>query len=306
MRYYKIHLGKQNMHARLGVEQGFIGIGFNMPNLSHLNLQDENLKESIRKIYLENHPDSSRASVASATGMIYRFIKTMEVGDIVIVPLGDNTYRVGEIIGDYFFAGENEPIQHRKNVKWISTLLKENFSQEFKNTVGAIATISDITHRSAEIEALLSGDAVRVESVQSGVDQSEFALEKHLEDFLIENWSNTDLGREYDLFKNEDGEIQAQQYYTEVGPIDILAIKKDKSEVLIIELKKGRSSDAVVGQMLRYVTAVKREVAEEGQKIRAIILTGQDDKKIRYSLEPLNGLIEFMVYKVSFAIERKM
>ena len=34
--------------------------------------------------------------------------------------------------------------------------------------------------------------------------------------------------------------------------MDILAIKKDKSELLVIELKKGRASDAVVGQTLRW------------------------------------------------------
>ena len=32
-----------------------------------------------------------------------------------------------------------------------------------------------------------------------------FALEKHLEDFLVRNWAQTELGRDYDVFE-DDGE----------------------------------------------------------------------------------------------------
>jgi len=306
MRYYKIHQGPQNTYAKLALEQGFVGIGFSIPDISKLNFSSSSLREEIREIYTQSHLESTKASIASATGMIFRFVTTIEIGDIVLMPLGDGTYRVGEITGDYFYAGLLEPIPHRRSVLWRGVLVKDSFSKSFKNTLGAIATISDVTHQSAEIEALLSGNTARVESVQANMDQSEFALEKHLEDFLIKNWANTDLGREYDLLTDENGEFIAQQYLTEVGPIDILAIKQDKSEILILELKKGRSGDAVVGQMLRYITAVKKEILEDNQKIRAIILTGQDDKKIRYSLEALNGMIEFMIYKISFTITNIM
>jgi restriction system protein len=37
-----------------------------------------------------------------------------------------------------------------------------------------------------------------------------------------------------------------------------LIIKKDKSQLLAVELKKGRASDAVVGQVLRYMGYVKQ------------------------------------------------
>lgn len=30
MRYYKIHQGPQNIHAKLAVEQGFVGIGYDI------------------------------------------------------------------------------------------------------------------------------------------------------------------------------------------------------------------------------------------------------------------------------------
>jgi restriction system protein len=38
---------------------------------------------------------------------------------------------------------------------------------------------------------------------------SVFALEKHLEDFLVQNWHHTDLGKHYDIFE-EEGEIDSK------------------------------------------------------------------------------------------------
>ena len=98
-------------------------------------------------------------------------------------------------------------------------------------------------------------------------DPAAFAMEKHLEDFLVQNWAQTDLGKEYDIYE-EDGEIVGQQYQTDTGPLDILAISKDKKSLLVVELKKGRASDVVVGQTLRYMGYVQDELAEEGQTVR--------------------------------------
>ena len=66
-------------------------------------------------------------------------------------------------------------------------------------------------------------------------DASAFALEKHLEDFLVENWSQTELGKEFDIFE-EEGERVGQQYPTDTGPLDILAVSKDKKRLLVVKL----------------------------------------------------------------------
>ena len=107
---------------------------------------------------------------------------------------------------------------------------------------------SNITQHHEEIEKLLGGvSAPKLISTDASVeDPSALALEEHLEDSLVENWPHTELGKDYDIYE-EDGE-KAQQYQTDTGPLDILAISKDKKRLLVVELKKGRTSDAVVGQ----------------------------------------------------------
>ena len=56
----------------------------------------------------------------------------------------------------------------------------------------------------------------------SAFGQGVFYMEKQLEDFLINNWEKTELGKKYSLIV-EDGEVVSRQYKTDVSSIDILA-----------------------------------------------------------------------------------
>ena len=131
-------------------------------------------------------------------------------------------------------------------------------------------------------------------------DPAAFALEKHLEDFLVQNWAQTELGKQYDIYE-EDGEQVGQQYETDTGPIDILAISKDKKRVLVVELKKGRASDAVVGQALRYMGYVQEELCEEGQRVHGVIIALEDDPRVRRALAMVPN-IAFYRYEISFRL----
>ena len=131
-------------------------------------------------------------------------------------------------------------------------------------------------------------------------DPSVFALEKHLEDFLVHNWKQTELGKNYDVFE-EDGQLVGQQYPSDTGPIDILAISKDKKALLVVELKKGRVSDVVVGQIQRYMGYVKEVLAEPNQQVRGVIIGLEDDLKIKRALSVTNN-IEFYRYQISFKL----
>jgi restriction system protein len=126
-------------------------------------------------------------------------------------------------------------------------------------------------------------------------------LEEHLEDFLVENWERTELGKDYDIYE-EEGE-KAQQYQTDTGPLDILAISKDKKRLLVVELKKGRASDAVVGQTLRYMSFVKDELAEQDQAVSGVVIAHEDDPRLRRALSMIPD-IDFYRYEVSFKFHK--
>lgn len=110
------------------------------------------------------------------------------------------------------------------------------------------------------------------------------------------------MGRDYDIYQ-ENGELVGQQYQTDTGPLDILAISKDKKTLLVVELKKGRASDVVVGQALRYMGYVQDELAEEAQSVRGVIIALEDDQRIRRALTMVPS-IDFYRYQVSFKLMR--
>ena len=131
--------------------------------------------------------------------------------------------------------------------------------------------------------------------------KSSFALEKHLEDFIVSNWSTTSLNDNYDLYEND--RKKAQQFPTRSGPIDILAISKDKKEFLVIELKKGRASDVVVGQITRYMGDIMKNIANEEQQVKGIIIALEDDHNLKDSLFAVPN-IEFMRYELKFQLKK--
>ena len=220
----------------------------------------------------------------------------------MLSPDGQGRYFVGEVTGDYcYVAGNEQP--HQRPVAWHEELVdRSDMSESLRNSAGSIGTVSNVSKYREELEQLIKGEAktqALVSQDPTVEDATVFALEKHLEDFLVANWSSTPLGRTHDLYETE--ESGGQQFPTDTGPIDLLAISKDKQELLVVELKRGRASDAVVGQIQRYMGYVKEDVAEEHQRVRGVIIALDDDKRIRRALQVAQG-IDFYRYEVKFAL----
>ena len=74
--------------------------------------------------------------------------------------------------------------------------------------------------------------------------------------------------------------------------------------MLVVELKKGRVSDMVVGQIQRYMGYVKDELAEEHQTVRDVIIGFEDDVRIQRALS-VAPIIDFYTYKVSFKLQKR-
>ena len=164
--------------------------------------------------------------------------------------------------------------------------------------------LGDLTNAGPSIIShAIAEEVMEAEQVKEAAE-AEFGLESHLEDFIIENWDNLELGKKYALLDN-DGDIISKQYPTDVGPIDILARSKDSKEWLVIELKKGRSGDQVVGQIQRYMGWVLRNRVRngDGESVKGLIILKNTDRKLEYALEVTQG-IELMTYTVNFSLNK--
>jgi len=303
--YYRIMLGRGSMHADECHEGQFIGTHFgfdeDLSNELPENWRDFNAK--FRPIYLEKFPDKSKVTAGLACGAVHTICKGIKQGDIVLCPNGSGQYWVGEVISDYYFEKKADFFPQRRKVKWYEAdIERSNMSDSLRHSAGSIGTVSNITKYSEEIEQLIAGrkPPQLISTDELVEDPSVFALEKHLEDFLVQNWSQTVLGQIYDIVEDE-GEIVGQQFPSDTGLIDILAISKDQKEYLVIELKKGRASDAVVGQIQRYMGYVLDDLANDDQKVRGVIIALEDDLRLKRALQVTNN-IDFYRYQVSFKL----
>lgn len=301
--YYRLMLGRKSAHAAACFEGGFIGADFGIAeDLSH-ELPDEwrQFNAKFIPVIREQNPDKTKIGAGLACGALWTVSKGIKKGDIVLCPDGAGWYHPGEVMGDYYYAPE-QVLPHRRKVRWLDVLVERAaMSEALQHSTGSIGTVSNVTAHHAELGLLLGAAPVPATIVASDPvieDPVAFAMEKHLEAFLVLNWAQTLLSKDFAIFE-EDGEAVGQQYATDAGPIDILAISKDKKRLLVVELKRGRASDVVVGQVLRYMGFVKEQIAEADQVVEGVIIALEDDPKLRWALIAVPSIC-FYRYQVSF------
>ena len=303
-RYIRLMLGKKGAFIEDCLKGNFIGVDFEVYQDLSMHLT-ENWKDFNKKfipIWLERFPEKNKISAGLACGALWTVSKGLKKGDTIISPDGNGKYHIAEVLDEYSYH-HGEILPHRRTVRWFpETIERSQMSDILKLSTGSIGTTSDITSYSAEIETLIAGKApqIIISSDETIEDPVVFALEKHLEDFLFANWKQTELGKDFDIYE-DSGEPIGRQFPTDTGFIDILAISKDKKELLIVELKKGRASDNVVGQIQRYMGYVLEELAEDGQIVKGIIIALEDDNRIRRALAVTQN-ITFYRYQVNFKL----
>ena len=305
--YYRIMLGRKSCFAEECFEGGFIGADFGIHEDLSGNLPDQwkQFNKQFIPIFLKNSPGKSRISAGLACGALWTISKGIQIGDVILSPNGQGSYRVGRVAGDYYYApGGNLP--QRRKIDWIDHQVpRSSMSDDLRHATGSIGTVSTVSQYGPEIESLIQGRMANVVQpaplqVSPLEDARTFAMEKHLEEFLVHNWKQTELGGEYDIYTDEDGN-PGQQFPSDTWPIDILAVSKDKKRLLVVELKKGRASDAVVGQIARYMGYVRDELAEEGQEVEGVIIALDDDLRVKRALSSIPG-VSFWRYQVNFKL----
>jgi restriction system protein len=304
-KYFRVMLGSGSKFAQECLDNHFVGIdfGFNESLKPYMVGTWSEHKDTLKEAFIKYNPDKTPVGLGLCTGALSNFGSWLEVGDIVLCPLSTKELKAGVVVGEYEYV-PGGILPHRRKVEWFSTVIpRADLSESMQNSIKSTNTLIDISKFASELEAIIDSRPADVLFTKDKdvEDPSAFAIEKHLEDFLIYNWANTELAKTYDLLTDE-GEVVAQQYQSDTGPIDILVISKDKREYLVIELKKGRASDVVVGQILRYMGFVKNELAVNGESVRGIIIALDDDLRLRNAISMIPS-VEFYRYEINFRLK---
>jgi restriction system protein len=260
----------------------------------------ETLCEAIAAAY----PDKPRTTWGLYANMLLAFYHEISVGDIVIARRGRKTLAaIGKVLRSAEFAPGRNPLLSSPDYSHHSFLGVEWQDQPrdtvFPTLVFPMKTLTEFSE--AQYRSLLEGDAplVASEPTETIEDRNAFVLEKYLEDFIVSNFETIFKGK-LKIYGDAE-EAEGQQYATDIGPIDILAVEPQSDSFVVIELKKGRPSDQVVGQILRYMGWVKKNLCKDGQAVKGLVICRDHDPKLLYALEMTNN-IGIRYYSVSFKL----
>lgn len=124
----------------------------------------------------------------------------------------------------------------------------------------------------------------------------EFAYEKDLQNYLAKNLHLIESG----LTLFEDEGINGLEFPVGGRFIDILATDSDGNYV-VIELKVSKGYDRVVGQLLRYVSWIRKNQTEPGQSVRGIIVARHISEDLLLACSGVQG-VQLFEYELSVSL----
>jgi restriction system protein len=255
-------------------------------------------RDELSKVVASTYPDTRPATIALYCNMLWNFYHEIVPGDIVIARRGRKTLAaVGKVVQSAAYASGKNPAADHPNFLGVEWQVQPR-DKVFPSLVFLMQTLTEITE--VQYHSLLEGFGVPPVIAESAeaVDQNAFVLEKYLEDFIVSNFAVIFKGK---LQMYKEAEADGQQYSTDVGFIDILAKEPSSDSFVVIELKKGRPSDQVVGQILRYMGWVKKNLCKQGQSVKGLVICRDPDPKLSFALDMTNN-VELRYYKVAFTL----
>lgn len=153
---------------------------------------------------------------------------------------------------------------------------------------------SDAEH---DEDSMSTDESVPEESDESETEGStEFAYEQHLQSYLVKSLSSVEPGlRLYE----RDG-ITGVEFRVGGRYIDILALDAQGNYV-VIELKVSRGYDRTIGQLLRYMGWIKKNLAD-GKSVRGIIVASDITEDLRLAASQLRD-VKLLEYEISFSLK---
>lgn len=200
-------------------------------------------RESFREKYAVTFPDSKKGSIATSSGMLYRFAYEMQIGDYVVFPSkSDRMVNIGIVEGDYQYVPDASEYKQQRRVKWIKHLPRTSFSQGALYEIGSFMTLFTVKNYADEFLASLDKSFKKsLPEEDESVGATAEEIIESTKDFILKEISRQLKG--YDLEEFVSNLLQAMGYRTTVSPhggdrgIDITAYKDELPPRILVQVK---------------------------------------------------------------------
>ncbi|HET8687650.1 MAG TPA: hypothetical protein VFM18_13450 [Methanosarcina sp.] len=152
------------------LENSVITIGWaEFPDLSGTKNEAQ-----IKKIMLQKYPGMQEERSSAWAGEIHAFIVKIKKGDLVAVPLKTrNEILIGKVTGDYEYRQLSSFMSHIRKVKWLKTLPKGDFEEEYDADLSSSETLSLIKEGPEKLS-----DLIEIKTLGVLVEELNFALDE--------------------------------------------------------------------------------------------------------------------------------
>lgn len=204
-------------------------------------------RDSFKIKYTETYPDAKKGSIPTSSGMLFRFIHEMQIGDYIVFPSKtDRMINIGTVDGDYeYVETAHEYVQQRK-VKWVKHIPRTLFTQGALHELGSAMSLFMLKNYAEEFLAALDKD-FKKNATSGTIDETVGATADEIiestRDFVLKELSRQLKG--YDLEKFVADLLNAMGYRTTVSPqggdsgIDITAYKDELPPRILVQVKSG-------------------------------------------------------------------
>ena len=207
-------------------------------------------RDAFKVRYSEMIPDAKKGSIATCSGMLYRFIHEVQVGDYVVFPSkSDRQINLGIIEGEYCFVEDAHQYVQQRKVKWLKHLPRTAFSQGALYEIGSALTFFLVKNYADEFLAALESSGKKPHLPEEGEDESVGATADDIiestRDFILKELSRQLKG--YDLENFVSDLLRAMGYRTTVSPhggdsgIDLTAYKDELPPRILVQVKSQDS-----------------------------------------------------------------
>jgi len=270
---------------------------------------DEDGARAIDELYKFNESKKNNLTGPSGNAVNSMLVAYDPVSNVSMISMGDRLKFLNAIEVEIpaKFEDESQGFRMIQSQKLIITYFRKLGSIDSARTLSVFmySPLMKSLWKVADKEENVEEEVDETEEAEQKIvtknksaDSNTFYIERQLEDFLVENWENTEFGKKLELI--QEGDKFSQQYPTKIGKIDILAKVKKTGQYVVIELKKGKTSDDVVGQIARYMGWIGEHKSKD---VRGIIVTSETDERLYYALKQIKN-VELWVYKVDFHLDK--
>ena len=239
--------GIHTMDDHLFLKKNTIAIGW--PEMGDLTIIDSN-REAFKKKYSETYPDSKKGAIPTSSGMLYRFIYEIQVGDYIIYPSKlDKMVNIGQVTGKYIFDPSQQEYVQQRTVKWLKHVPRTSFSQGALHEIGSAMSLFLVKKYSDEFLSALDKNfhknLINSDEEDDSVGATSEEIKQSTKDFILKELSKHLKGYDFEGFIANL--LEAMGYRAIISPqggdsgIDIIAYKDELPPRILVQVKSQDS-----------------------------------------------------------------